>query len=97
MTEAEAFDMRTFIFKIVDKAGAAPLATPEQTAVPILYASLFQTSIFQIIAKLTDISPWCELLMLTGDGNAITLNRTLTTEDRDELFRIIYEKSRVIV
>ena len=92
VTEAEAFDMLTLMFLIVDKAGAAPTATPEETALPIRNASCYQK-----VIKLTAISPWSDLLMLTDDGKAITLNRRLSTEDRDEVFRILYKDSRAVV
>jgi hypothetical protein len=48
------------------------------------------------LAKMTDVVPWSELLMLTEEGNAITLNVQLTQEDREELLKIFKEHALFI-
>jgi hypothetical protein len=92
VSEEEAYDMKTIIFRVIDKAGANPIANPEQTSVPIR-----EQSASRKVAELTNISPWSGLLMLTEDGKSITLNKNLSAKDREEVFRILYEYSRVIV
>lgn len=92
VSEEEAYDMKTIIFRVIDKAGANPIAKPEQTSIPIRDQSASRK-----VAELTNISPWSGLLMLTDDGKSVTLSKNLCPEDKEQVFRLFYEKSRVIV